>query len=429
MENFDIIIVGASIAGSSAAIHFATNGKKVLLLDSGTFPRDRLSTHFMWPRGVSYLNRLGVAETILRKTPSFRKMVVGIEGVLLTGQIPVTDLRQRFSALHGSDECVTDLYCGPRRLLLDQELISAAARAGADVRQHVAFSSVTEQEGAVTGIVARTRSGEKFQAKGRLVIGADGKNSLFAQAVKSAIYDRREDSTYAFFGYFSGIEQDGLLIKNRGRLGSAIFPTSDGTHLVLCYGPDVWWKAFSRSPHNNFMKTLSFCDEGLHDSVLKGQREQPFKGCGKMVAFQRENTGPGWALIGDAASFKDQVTAAGMTHALRDAELLFQCVNDALDNVNTLNEALELFRARRRKDYSDYFDFTCNVATLPVKSASYVDEIRAISQIQTETDAFLSVFSDTRTVINTWKKPEFELIPENLPGPIVPGYNAPLFGE
>lgn len=38
--------------------------------------------------------------------------------------------------------------------------------------------------------------------------------------------------------------------------------------------------------------------------------------------FLRRPHGPGWALVGDAAYFKDPLTAHGITDAFRDAELL-----------------------------------------------------------------------------------------------------------
>ena len=39
---FDAIIVGASIAGSSAAIRLAQRGFRILLLDRAFFPRDKV---------------------------------------------------------------------------------------------------------------------------------------------------------------------------------------------------------------------------------------------------------------------------------------------------------------------------------------------------------------------------------------------------
>ena len=40
----------------------------------------------------------------------------------------------------------------------------------------------------------------------------------------------------------------------------------------------------------------------------------------------RRPWGPGWALVGDAGSWKDPIAAHGLTDALRDAELLARAV-------------------------------------------------------------------------------------------------------
>jgi menaquinone-9 beta-reductase len=69
MKTYDAIVVGASVAGAPTATWLARKGHRVLLVDKARFPRDTNSTHFVWPRGMSYLNRLGVAQRILEHTP------------------------------------------------------------------------------------------------------------------------------------------------------------------------------------------------------------------------------------------------------------------------------------------------------------------------------------------------------------------------
>lgn len=430
MENFDAIIIGASVAGSSAAAHLASQGHKVLVIDQSVFPRDRLSTHFLWPRGVSYLNRLGVADEILKKTPNYRRMDIYVEGVKLSGSIPLEDIKKRFLKVHNDCNNATDIYCGPRRVLLDYELLKAAERAGAEIRQNVTFSSLLTDEGVVTGINATTGQGHTFQAKAKIVIGADGRYSSFADAVQSEVYDRREDSTFAFFGYYSGIKKEGLTISNRGRLGSAIFPTSDGTHMALAYGPAVWWKDFSRDAENNFFKTFDFCDEETAALLREGKREQSFKGCGKMVAFQRKSIGPGWALIGDAGSFKDQVTAMGMTHALRDSELISGYLSRAFAGLVSVKTALEEYEHARANDYENYFNFVCNVARLPVRSEDDIHQMMKVSESQEETDGFLSQFGDTRPLNVSQQAEDKANVVKNVAGYDIKrdGYLYSLYG-
>src|SRR5207248_642525 len=58
--DYDVIIVGARVAGASLAILLGRQGKRVLLVDRDSFPSDTLSTHLLQPPAVAMLERLGV---------------------------------------------------------------------------------------------------------------------------------------------------------------------------------------------------------------------------------------------------------------------------------------------------------------------------------------------------------------------------------
>jgi flavin-dependent dehydrogenase len=85
-----------------------------------------------------------------------------------------------------------------------------------------------------------------------------------------------------------------------------------------------------------------------------GERVGPLRGFPGTPARLREPVGDGWALVGDAGSFKDPLTAHGITDALRDAELLTRAVVD-----------------RTPADYAD----TRDALTLPLLSVA--EEIAA----------------------------------------------------
>jgi glycine/D-amino acid oxidase-like deaminating enzyme len=50
---YDVIIVGARVAGASTAMLLARRGLKVLVVDRATFPSDTLSTHQVQLPGVA----------------------------------------------------------------------------------------------------------------------------------------------------------------------------------------------------------------------------------------------------------------------------------------------------------------------------------------------------------------------------------------
>src|SRR5450755_78400 len=64
--DYDAIVVGARVAGSTLAALLGDAGHRVLLIDRASFPSPTLSTHyFRGGRAVSVLKRLGVLDEVL----------------------------------------------------------------------------------------------------------------------------------------------------------------------------------------------------------------------------------------------------------------------------------------------------------------------------------------------------------------------------
>jgi flavin-dependent dehydrogenase len=66
-----------------------------------------------------------------------------------------------------------------------------------------------------------------------------------------------------------------------------------------------------------------------------------------MPGYLRRPWGPGWALVGDAGSFRDPLSAHGITDALRDAELLARAAVAALGGGAGEADALAAYERRR----------------------------------------------------------------------------------
>lgn len=64
-KKYDVIIVGASLAGSSAAIELGKYGLKVALIDKAAFPRRKPCGEGLSCFGLSQLEKLGLKETVL----------------------------------------------------------------------------------------------------------------------------------------------------------------------------------------------------------------------------------------------------------------------------------------------------------------------------------------------------------------------------
>ena len=102
------IIVGARCAGAPLAIHLARAGQRVLLLDAAKLPSDQpMSTHFVAPIGVEWLDDLGVGAEVRRLSFPSRSMRLDLDGDWL--DVPFQ--RGRRGPLHPSKPCTSIACC------------------------------------------------------------------------------------------------------------------------------------------------------------------------------------------------------------------------------------------------------------------------------------------------------------------------------
>src|SRR5579884_514242 len=118
---YDAIIVGARAAGSPTAMLLARKGHRVLLVDRASFPSDTLSTHYIHQPGIARLHRWGLLDRLVATScPPVRALSFDVGPFALSAPPPPAD-------------GVAEGYC-PRRTVLDELLLEAAAEAGAEVR-------------------------------------------------------------------------------------------------------------------------------------------------------------------------------------------------------------------------------------------------------------------------------------------------------
>ena len=193
-DRYDAIVIGARCAGSPTAMLLARKGYRVLVVDRATFPSDTMSTHVVHPPGVAALERWGLLD---------RLKATGCPPITRT---PSTSGRSRSPGSRHRGSPVA--YC-PRRTVLDQLLVDAASRAGAEVRDGFTVDEVLDRRRAVTGIRGHGKGGDTSPSAGDVVIGADGRNSLVAKAVAPEQYHERPQILCGYYAYWSGLPVDG----------------------------------------------------------------------------------------------------------------------------------------------------------------------------------------------------------------------------
>src|ERR687887_189344 len=201
---YDVIVVGARVAGSSTAMLLARRGLKVLVVDRASFPSDTLSTHQVQLPGIAKLRRWGLLERVAASgAPPTRHVVFDQGAVALDGHYPEFD--------------GVDALYSPRRTVLDKLLVDAAREAGAEVREGFVVEELLADGGRVAGVRGREKGGVAAVERARLVVGADGKHSLVARTVGAATYHDKPVLSMACYTYWEGVDLAGGEIHGRGR--------------------------------------------------------------------------------------------------------------------------------------------------------------------------------------------------------------------
>jgi 2-polyprenyl-6-methoxyphenol hydroxylase-like FAD-dependent oxidoreductase len=360
----------------------ARKGYKVLLVDKNSFPSDTISTHIIWPTGVSRLKRWGLLDTLAAtKCPPTSRITFDLGPLVLSGSIPAFD-------------GVSDTYC-PRRSVLDNILAEAAVQAGVELREKFSFQELTAEGDRVTGIRGRTSGGVIVTEQARIVIGADGRNSQVAKAVDAPSYNELPPLTCYYYSYWSGIPQEsGELYDVEGDKAVGLIPTNDGLSIVVA----IWHRSeFSRLRSDvevNYMKAITV-PPSLAERLSSGRREEAIYGTADVPNFFRKPYGPGWALVGDAGYHKDPFTAQGISDAFRDAELVSEAIDAGLSGREPMEDALASYEERRNEDSMPMYEFTYDLAKMEPPPPEMQQLFGALAGNEKESSQFFGVMAGT----------------------------------
>jgi flavin-dependent dehydrogenase len=384
MSEFDVIVVGARVAGSPTALLLARRGYRVLLVDGATFPSDTISSHLIHPPGMAALDRWGLAEAVRSSgCPPVHTYRLDMGEVVIVG---------RPRGLSGAP-----VAYAPRRTVLDKLLVDAASAAGAEVRERFRVHTLLVEDGVVRGIEGRSGDGRRIVERSRVVIGADGVGSFVARAVGAPTYRAVPALEALYLAYWEGYRHDGeFALYSRGPRGFGAIPTNDDlTVLVVTWSADEF-AANRRDLLGNYLRAFGAAPEVAER--LEGARRVSRPVGMLMANLYRQSYGPGWALVGDAGYHKDAVTAQGISDAFRDAEAVAAAIDDALGGARRWEDALGDYQATRDRLTGPMFDLTCQLASPEPPDDETVGLFAMIGESPSASDDFASVLAGTMPV-------------------------------
>ncbi len=334
---WDVIVVGAGPAGSTAAALLAGRGFDVLVLEKDEFPRFHIGESLL-PAGLTVLNDLGIEPDhdafMFKRGAQFLRESTG-----LLSSFDFSD------ALGGPPRHAWHV----ERASFDTMLRDKASGRGALVRHGV---SVIDMQVDAESASVQTSYGTE---RARFIVDASGQDRFVAK-LRQATVPYSQFGKAAAFAHFSGLSDEALEV---------IGPGSD-IRIMMVEGGWLW---VIHLPGRRLSVGLVSKKPGLTGHAL--QREiavSPLLRClthgteataPQLVSgFSYRNdakSGPRYACIGDAACFLDPVFSSGVSLALLGADGLVQQLAPALDKGSEANA--ELYREESAKMDEGYRAF------------------------------------------------------------------------
>lgn len=346
-EKYDVICVGARIAGAIAASLLGDYGHRILALDRARFPSDTLSTHFFRAPTLRAFKRAGVLDEVLRAAPHLSVDYNVVDGIIFPE--PVTKPED------------FPFYMCVRRITLDAILAQRLKQTpGVEVREGARVEELIREDGRVIG-VKWSEAGRRHEATARVIVGADGVHSFVAAEVHPQVESDEPVHRTMYYAYYRGVEpKDGPAAEFHflGNHLVYIFPCDDNLTLVAASLPIEEFREFKRNPEGKLMAVIGSM-RAAAPRLEKAEREGPVRGTGTIPGYMRVPHGPGWALVGDSAMVMDPWSGQGMDQASTHAVILADQLHAFLSLQSPWEEAMKTYHQARNEFSEKTFRRTC----------------------------------------------------------------------
>jgi 2-polyprenyl-6-methoxyphenol hydroxylase-like FAD-dependent oxidoreductase len=339
---YDVLIVGARIAGSTLATLLGEAGARALLIDRATFPSSTLSTHFFRGSGaLSVFQRLGVLDEIL-----------ALGGPKLTCE---------YRHKRGLDQPLVEPPQQPgtigynlsvRREPLDHLLVRrASALPKVDLLEQTSAAGLLWEQGRVVGARLLTPAGERT-VRTRLVVGADGRHSWVARAVNPAYEASDPGRRAAYYCYVRGMvgpdggAPDGPEFSRVEDEMAYVFPSDGGLACIALSVNRDGFEVLRRDGMVGFYRRVAE-HRGIAERFMAATPVSRMLGTSTGPTYARVPYGPGWALVGDAGLHADPVAGTGIDMATTHAAALADAVTAWLHGTRSESEALAQYHWHR----------------------------------------------------------------------------------
>ncbi|MGB0787915.1 MAG: geranylgeranyl reductase family protein [Marinirhabdus sp.] len=306
----DVLIVGAGPGGSALATYLSKENIKVLLIDSQSFPRDKVCGDFVGPVALAELQKLGI--TGLEQYPETN--VINKASLYLDGDKIINHPIPRVEGIPFYGRVIP-------RIVLDEWIFRKAVECKTTVWENTRLKNY-EING--TGVKAEiSQKGKSRIINAKLIIGADGSSSTVAR-IHHGTKPAANDKILAVRAYYENIngpdDQCDLFFTQDSFPGYYwLFPTGNGK-ANIGVGMVLETLPKNETHLNELLTSLIAKDKGLSARIGNG------KAIGKIVGWPLSTYNPKnkiignrLLLLGDAAGLINSLNGEGIQYALLSA--------------------------------------------------------------------------------------------------------------
>ena len=348
---YDVLIVGAGPAGSSAAYQLAKQGVRVLLLDKLDFPRDKACGDALSPRALRVLNEMHLLDNVWQIGRCVNTLkLIAPRGHTSTVSLPETDERTA---------------CGLiiPRLLLDDILRQQALACGAQFQSPVRVTDILCDGKSVEVRGEYHQQSILFRAHTAII--ATG--ASIALLLRMGLLRKKPPMALAARAYFEGVAVANLLdhpqchFNGFSSLGYGwVFPLSDScVNIGAGFWPSKQTKR--RIPNTAHGALDAFIQTSPLQRLLTGtHRTGPVKGFPVRSDFTSAPTfSERIMLVGEAAGLVHPLTGEGIAYALESGKLAAQHLYTMFSADDFSQKKFQAYDRLLRIHYQRLFSF-CN---------------------------------------------------------------------
>jgi hypothetical protein len=311
----DVLIIGAGPSGSIAAAMLVRQGFKVLVLEKQKFPRFSVGESLL-AQTLGLIDEAGMLEVVLSAGFQFKNGAVFVRG----DQQAEYNFANKLTPGYGYTFQVP-------RADFDHLLIKEAERIGAEVRFEVEITGA-DFSGERPVITARNKSGAIETHRPRFVLDASGFGRVLPRLLdlelpsdlptRHALFTQVYDHIPS--GAFDRQKIRATIHPQHADVWYWLIPFSNGKISIGVVGSEAF---ISKYPGTNEERlwALQREDPQLKELLRHAKPAMPVQQLIGYSAAIKTMSGPGFALLGNAAEFLDPIFSSGVTIAMKSAHL------------------------------------------------------------------------------------------------------------